>query len=189
MNLARNDKLIGERAYLESLFIQVPTEKRKQWLSRLASVDRGQFWGAWFEMMLFGWLKPLGDVVVEVGDNEPDFILDTHSRIAIEARTILTPKQEWLDDMLLGRVFVLFRELKQPFVVKVLECSAVQKEYFDGVRFSQEVSKWLDDEPDKNFSFDDKYLNHLTLSATFNSDLVSVYGVRHSGLKQGSKDN
>ena len=87
--LDRLAKTSGERSYLEELVVSVAESKRKGWLGRMLSDRDGQHLGAWFELMLYGWLRQVGEVHFEPeveGDN-PDFVLRTAGhRIAIEAR-------------------------------------------------------------------------------------------------------
>jgi hypothetical protein len=90
--LDRSDRLAAEREILEYLLSVAPIAKQKDWLGRLVNEDNGQFWGAWFEIMLWEWLQAIGPVTPEpeiVGD-KPDFVLTVgDQQIAIEARAYL----------------------------------------------------------------------------------------------------
>jgi hypothetical protein len=184
VHLATFEKLAGERQYLESLFLEIPEQKQKHLLSRFASINRSQFWGAWFELMLYGWLKKLGRIDFEMQDGDPDFVLHSTHKIAIEARAILTPENEWLADKLLGRVFVLVRQIELPYVIDVLECSAKQKTFFETKRFLSEITRWLELNPNEKYSYDDKHNNHLKLSARYNPNLTRLYCGRVSALNR-----
>jgi hypothetical protein len=87
--LDQSDKLSGERQYLEYLITLVPREKQKDWLGRILNDDYIQHLGAWFEIMLFGWLKEIGNVEVEplICGKKPDFLLlIKNDKIIIEAK-------------------------------------------------------------------------------------------------------
>ncbi|MCJ7445871.1 MAG: hypothetical protein MUO26_15350 [Methanotrichaceae archaeon] len=63
----QSGELEGEKAYLENLIGQVPHKRRDDWVSRLQSKHDTQQIAAWFEVMLYRWLKEFFDV-----DPEPD---------------------------------------------------------------------------------------------------------------------
>src|SRR4051812_32283712 len=67
--LDRLNELEGERKYLEDLYASadVPQPKRNDWKGRLLSDNEGQHLGAWFEMMLCGWLRDVGPVSIAPG--------------------------------------------------------------------------------------------------------------------------
>ncbi len=54
VNLDRIDEYTGERSLLESLLLDANESRRKDWLGRLINIEDAQFWGAWFEIMLYG---------------------------------------------------------------------------------------------------------------------------------------
>lgn len=87
--LDRSDKLSGERQYLEDLIALVPKEKQKEWLGRILKDDYIHHLGAWFEIMLFGWLNEIAkvDVEPEICGKKPDFSLHiSDNKIIIEAK-------------------------------------------------------------------------------------------------------
>lgn len=182
VHLARDEEYVGERKYLEDVFIEVSEEKRKQWLGRLVSDVRAQFWGAWFEMMLYGWLKPLGELIIETQNSEPDFILKGTSSVAIEARAILSAKEEWLEDKLISKIIVTFRQIRKPFTVRITECVPAQSGLFDKKLFHKRVTQWLDTNANEQIFYEDKYGNNLKLDATLTIGLKSVYGVHWGNL-------
>lgn len=90
--LGRSNKLAEERRYLENLIIGAPKSKQKDWISRILSVKYGQHIGAWFELMLFGWLSEIGNVEIEpkIKGDHPDFALNVEDKtIIIEARACI----------------------------------------------------------------------------------------------------
>jgi hypothetical protein len=87
--LDRSDKLSGERQYVEDLIALVPREKQNDWLGRILKDDYVQHLGAWFEIMLFGWLRDVANVEVEpqICGKRPDFsLLIKDNKIIIEAK-------------------------------------------------------------------------------------------------------
>jgi hypothetical protein len=52
----RSTKFAGEREYLEQLVSQALVARQRDWIGRLLNEDHAQFMGAWFEIMLYGWL-------------------------------------------------------------------------------------------------------------------------------------
>jgi len=90
--LGRSNKLAEERRHLENLIISAPKSKHKDWISRILSVKYGQHIGAWFELMLYGWLSEIGKVEVEpkIKGDHPDFALSVANKtIIVEARACI----------------------------------------------------------------------------------------------------
>ena len=54
-----------ERPFLEELFAMVRPSKQKDWFGRLVNIEAQQHIGAWFEIMLFGWMINHFNVSVE----------------------------------------------------------------------------------------------------------------------------
>ncbi len=85
--LGRSHNLQGEREYIEGLVANAPIEekKRKDWIERLRCKDERQHLGAWFEIMLYGWLRDIGPVLVspDFEGTHPDFVLTLDSRQCI----------------------------------------------------------------------------------------------------------
>lgn len=87
--LARSDKCKYEREYLECLVSQAPETKQKDWINRISREDEINHLSSWFEIMLYGWLKQLGDVKIEpeIDGKRPDFSMDLQGKEFIfEAR-------------------------------------------------------------------------------------------------------
>src|SRR5215211_7172272 len=95
--LDRSQHLPGERVYLEEIIRSVPEYTQKKWVNNLLSNDIENHMGAWFEMMLFGWMQDNDGFTVqpEIEDGSPDITLDVgDERIFIEAKTILTDEAD-----------------------------------------------------------------------------------------------
>jgi hypothetical protein len=87
--LARSDKCKNEREYLECLVSQAPKTKQKDWINRISREDEINHLSSWFEIMLYGWLKQLGDVKIEpeIDGKRPDLCMNLQgTRVFFEAR-------------------------------------------------------------------------------------------------------
>lgn len=87
--LARSDKCKNEREYLEELANQAPATKQKDWIDRISHEDERDHLSSWFEIMLYGWLKQLGDVEIEpeIDRKRPDFCMNLQGiKVFFEAR-------------------------------------------------------------------------------------------------------
>jgi hypothetical protein len=73
--LAKSDKILKERKCLEELVSHVPETKQKNWINHISSEDEVSYLSSWFKMMLYGWLRQLGDVEIEpeINGKRPDF--------------------------------------------------------------------------------------------------------------------
>lgn len=165
--LDRIDELAGERAYLETLIQEVPDPKRKDLLGKLIQAHEGRHMGAWFELMLFGWLKEnhLGQVIAEpnVEGDAPDFaIVAGAGHIAIEARAYLVADDERAQRKREYAVLDALGSIQQPYAVMVEELDA--REGFDLVRLVTAVEEWLDSPITPLFAFQDETGSRLTLT-------------------------
>jgi hypothetical protein len=179
--LDRHEGYIGERELLEDLFVSVSEQKQGDWLGRLINEAPSQHVGAWFEIMLFGWLREqfIVQVEPEILSNYPDFSLDFREvQLAIEARVFLISpdKREW--QIKFNRIFSSLSSIEKPFSV-VLKI----KQLGDRIRiddFVNKVDKWLDVKADQNLEYQDESGNVIHLSATPRQTLKKV-GVIFSG--------
>jgi hypothetical protein len=165
--LDRIDELAGERAYLETLIREVPAPKQKDLLGKLLQDNEGRHMGAWFELMLFGWLKEnhRGQVIVEphIEGHAPDFALITGStRIAIEARAYLVAEEQRAQRKREYAVLDTLGSIQRPYAVMVEELDA--RDGFDVVCVKTAVEDWLDKPSSPRFSFHDESGSRLTLS-------------------------
>lgn len=121
--LARTERFTPDRAHLEQIISGVPTTKQKDWLGRLLSVEHDQFRGAWFEMMLYDWLKALGPVEVEplIAGNYPDYSVQiSGQQIIVEARAVLETPEERERDWLEEAVLWALAQVERPYHVEIL---------------------------------------------------------------------
>lgn len=136
--LDRSDRLAAEREILEHLLGAAPQFKQKDWLGRLVNEANEQFWGAWFEIMLWEWLQTVGSAVPEpeIEGNWPDYALTVGGQeIAVEARAcLLSPNEREAERRLLAgesRGLTWFRVdgsgLKPPLREKAAQHQALRK--------------------------------------------------------------
>jgi hypothetical protein len=167
VGLDRIDEFAGERAYLETLIRQFPDPKRTDLLGKLLQDNEGQHIGAWFELMLFGWLKEnqKGWVLAEpnIEGDAPDFALITGStRIAIEARAYLVAEDQRAHRKREYAVLDALGSIQRPYAVMVEELDA--RDGFDLVRLKTAVEEWLDSPLSPLFAFQDASGSKLILS-------------------------
>ena len=184
VHLATDSKYCGERVYLERLIKDVPPPKSAIWLSRLISEHRDQFWGAWFEIMLYGYLKSIGELSIENSDGQPDFVIKKICPILVEAKAVLTSKDEWLTDRFVSKIFISFREIQKPYVIRIADFKNSPSEIVDIEKLVKDIGNWLSTDSKNSFSWIDKYGNSLELVADYTVGLHHVYGVRWSDLKR-----
>lgn len=156
----------GERDLLEALLRDVSNQKQLDWLGRLVSEDPSQHIGAWFEIMLFGWLKEYFTVQVEpeILGNYPDFVLDVQNTLlAIEARAFLTGPEERERRSKLNRILSTLGSIEKPFIVMFKIERLGEK--IDTNKFSEDICRWLDVNADQDFIYKDNCENIIRLSA------------------------
>ena len=148
VGLARNKKLMAEREDLEALVGQVPEKKQRDWLGRLSSHNDDQHLGAWFEIKLFGWLKQVGDTVVEpsVEGDAPDFsVMLGDLRVMIEARACGESEAERERHRREAEVIWTIRQIQMPYAVTIRKLQWGGK--LDSSRCVSEVLSWLQHSP------------------------------------------
>lgn len=164
--LDRYEGYSSERELLEELLGSVNEQKQKDWLGRLVNEDPSQHIGAWFEIMLFGWLREHFAVQVEpeILGNHPDFSLEIHDNpLAIEARALLISPEERERRSRFNRILSTLGSIERPYSV-ILKVNQLG-EGIDINRFSAEVSHWLENNADQEFEYKDDSENVIRLSA------------------------
>jgi len=173
--LDRSDELSGEREYLEELVQSVPKQVQRGWVARLVNTDPAQHLGAWFEMMLYGWLRQLGPVAAEpcVGGSQPDFVLSIAGQeIVVEARACLVGKAEREQDKLKTEVLSLLNSIPLPYIVSVDQL--VLNKQADTVDIMDKVDAWLRTSPRLPFHYQDGLGNEMRLTAQEHATLETV---------------
>ena len=151
---ARTPKLENSRVYFEELICSVSEEKQKEWLGRLLDTNHANYRGAWFEMMLFGWLNDLGIVEVEptVEGNLPDYSVEIEGqKIFIEARAVLETVAERNKKRLEQGIFWSLQQINLPYAVNVL---AVRSSQFpDWKNLREKTANWLSTSPLEQYEY------------------------------------
>lgn len=168
------DEFENERNCLESLISEVRKEKQQDWLGRLVNLSDNQFFSAWFEIRLFGWLREhfAVEVAPAIDNCCPDFSLDyPNSPVIIEAKAYISPPDEKARNRNLSRI------------ISFLGC--IEKSYFihfsiqrlgvsvDKENLNKTVSRWLDS-PDDHLLYEDDQGNVIEFRDKRKSELENV---------------
>ncbi len=137
------------QAYLEDIIRTVPSAIQQDWLHRLVNQDDAQYMGAWFEMMLFGWLQQIGDVTPHPGgESEPDFLLRAQDQeILIEAFALLEPPEARRRRAWMCRLWMTLDSIPRPFVVHIKEVEFSPNVFVSWEKLQETVVHWLDTTP------------------------------------------
>jgi hypothetical protein len=153
--LARSKKLENECLYIESLIRQVAPAKHKEWLSRLLNVDDAQYLGAWFEIMLFGWMKNVGVVEVEpiIKGNYPDLsVVIGEQKAFVEARVVLKTISERNEEKFTNWIFWALRKIQKPYGISVIDAKASKLPQL--ADFCSKVENWLETTPQEKYVYE-----------------------------------
>ena len=141
------------KTHLESLIQTVPPAVQKDWLQRLVHADDDQHMGAWFEMMLYGWLQQVGQVIVQPHQetSQPDFLVKTREGDVFVEAFVLRPPRKWQQSR--GwkcRLWEVLEEIPRPFLIRIrrARCSHAFHQW-DELR--SQVINWLDENPEEPF--------------------------------------
>lgn len=181
--LDRHDDYKGERLLLEDLLEKVSANKQKDWIGRFVNKDAQQHIGAWFEIMLYGWLLEHFDVLVEpeILGNFPDFVLNIlNQQLVIEARAFLVPPEERKRRQKINRIFSSLGSIQKSFCV-VLKINQLG-DSIGIVEFVEKVSHWLGAAADQEFDYQDQHGNIIHMSATPRPTLKKVGVISSEGL-------
>ena len=170
--LDRNDDFEDERGLLEECIRKVSANKQKDWLGRLLSKDPEPFLSAWFEIMLMNWLESAGIVCVEpnILGNSPDFLLETDTQgVIIEAKALLTKRDERNYENCRSAFFSVIKEIKYPYAIEMVRDRVVA--YPDTDKFVREASHWLETQPHEVYTFVDDDGNQVMFKSSFSTSL------------------
>jgi hypothetical protein len=162
----RSEMLGEERIYLEHLISLAPEARRNDWIGRLTSEEDEQHYGAWFEIMLFGWLTLAGLTEAEpnIAENHPDFrFISSGTPIYIEARAILIPAEERSKRRGVTELLAILHTIEKPFMLTILTCKI--RGELDQAALCAKVSNWLDNDPDKVLIYEDSKGNMIGIQA------------------------
>ncbi len=186
LQLERNPELADELPYLDELIRLAPTSAQRGWLSRLLSEESSQHIGAWFEIMLFGWLRSIGPVEVEpsIEGDHPDFVVALNGRkIAVEARAVLIGEEERKQNAIEAEVINALQAVRRPFALEVQELQLRQRLH-DISSLQQSVVSWLDGNHSDQFCYEVPDVIRIELSVIYSSDNLNHIGIIRSSDAQ-----
>lgn len=187
--LDRITRYYGEKLLLEELFKSVSLNKQKDWFGRLINEESEQHIGAWFEIMLYGWLKEhfIVQVEPELMGNYPDFTLDIQGNpLVIEARAFLITQEEREKQSKYGRIISTLESIKKPFTVRFKIKRLGEK--INSEEFIKRVNHWLEFSSDQDSSYEDNLGNILSLYAEPSLTLKKI-GVISTPSMRVNSDN
>jgi hypothetical protein len=168
--LDRDPELAIEREYLEGLFCSAPVskEKKRDWLRRLVSIREAQHLGAWFELMLYGWLLELhtGQVIPapQTEWGEPDFLLDLESQqVIIEGRVHLIETNRREHEKKVAEVWDALHEIQRHYLVRIKHIELPAE--LNLGKLVGSIENWLDTSPNEGFSYLDEHGASISLTA------------------------
>lgn len=158
------DEYKNERIHLEDLISKINGPKQRDLIKKLVNSNEGQHVGAWFELMLFGWL--LDNFIVEVEPNiedcYPDFrICFNGLPIAIEAKASLISKKEKAKQQTEKLIFSSLHEVPYPYWV-FIEVETISEKICKE-KLIHDVTCWLHSGGSQPLLFDDEFGNKFTL--------------------------
>ena len=166
-----------ERLLLEQLLEEWPEHAQTDILNKLLSDQPAQQMGAWFQLMLFDWLRKadLGKVVAEPlieGDN-PDFVIsNSEQQIYVEARA----RGEALETAILNEsqyaINQALSSIQLPYVILV-EIERMQGQV-DEAHLRNATLQWLQTGAGEEFQYKDESGNLIVMEATLRSKTQSV---------------
>jgi len=173
----------GEKAEIETLASTLTRKKFRKWLGNFLAIEDNQHLGAWFEIMLFGWLKDKFTVEFEpaINGNHPDFkILNNQNPIIVEARAFGYNNNERAKKNNSKFVFSILERIQKPYSVKIelRSCGTEIDEYI----FIDEVNRRLDSLGGTAFTFIDNFGNNFYISADYNPNFSHVMVIATQGL-------
>lgn len=187
--LDRSKEYCEERKFLEDIFLSIPEDKRNQVLGRFLSIKDSQHLGAWFELMVNGWLNEFTSVMPEpsIEGNDPDFLIDLEDqKIVIECRVHAINPKTRLYNQWETEIMMELREVKLSFgvIIEVCELNSLPN-----IReLVKIVEKWLTKKPEKMLIFEDVMGNVIEFNAIKMESLSNVEISISSGFSLISSD-
>ena len=175
LHLDRLDDYAAERETLERIIQSANPEQQRIWLSRLFDKTHTNYLGAWFEIMLYDWLRKIGRVTIELDDGEgrPDFLLETkNQQILIEA-TAISENKDWRDqDRKDAAVYWTLQQIQMPYGINIEKMDLVKQPNIEKLR--SEVVNWLQTSPESQFSYHDPVGNHIVMQSKYIASLETL---------------
>jgi hypothetical protein len=173
--LDRYDGYKKERAAIEKLVSSVSISKQNDWLGRLISPDHQQHVGAWFEIMLFEWLKQNFEVKVEpdINGKHPDFLIEANANpVLIESIAFLYSPDELLERLISSEFTYLLETIEKPYAIDIHAIKYGSS--LNRKDFLSQVMIWLDNTREQPFHYEDMFGNIMDLTIAYETKLKSV---------------
>lgn len=163
--LDRSPHFTHQRVDLEAAILHFPPDKQRRLVADICDDGHGKWRGAWFELMLAAWLRPLGLLQYEPPfDDKPlDFAIElAGQRIFIEAAAIVGAQKEQREHSARYELMGRLKMIKRPVTIKILEhIPASQPPQWRVV--DARVTQWIDADTDPEFQFRDADGNRFRL--------------------------
>ena len=158
--LDRQEDLAGERAIIEDLYSTLPETAKREWIGNFVCQEDGLHVGAWFEIMLYDWLRKKLQPIFKprLFNCDPDFsLLEDGTHIFIEAKAVIETLEEKTHNFINGQILEALHTIKKPIAVGV--DVSKQGARLDTSVFKVQISEWLERSGDEKFEFQDKHGN------------------------------
>jgi len=160
---------MGEKNTIYRLVNSIKGGKRKEWIKQLCSGNHGNFLGAWFEIMLYGWLKQRFAVTVEpkIEGCKPDYKIEIGDQIIlIEAKAHLVNANLREERNTHICVYDTLCNLNKPYHFTITK--EILGKGFDIEKFKLKVVDWLESGAKSDFVYLDEHNTAIVLTATLN---------------------
>jgi hypothetical protein len=142
-----------KRAFLEELLLSYPADEQKEIVARIQSRDDRHFASAFFELVLYGYLKRLGcslrpHPVLNTGSSaRPDFLVTTPTGEEFYVEAVLASQRESKNsaaDARIGTTVDLLSRASHPNFMIGIDMSGAPETPPRGTRLKNDVLRWLD---------------------------------------------
>jgi len=190
--LDRYDGYLGERNIIEKLVSDISTEQLPRWMGNFLDEQDNRHIGAWFEIMLFGWLQQHFHVRFEpiIEGSNPDYAIEIGSKlIIIEATAHGLSLEQRAKKKVSANIYSVLESIKKPYFVQMRVSQyglTINKK-----SFTQFINQWLDSPEPPPLHFQDDLGNIFEFVAEYKPNQKNIivgciegYWVNHEELKQ-----
>lgn len=163
-----------ERKILEDLISSVDPSIQRNWLNRIITPNDSTFLGAWFEMMLYGWLKNFTSPKIEPEFEKdlPDFQININGKeIIIEAVVRRYTNEEIKKNKNEAAVWWAVHQVNVPYAVSYDASKIVAMPETD--HLIEDLNVWLKSTDQEIFKYNDDQGNNITFKP-FHRNLYAV---------------
>lgn len=164
------DELNEEKELLENLLDEIDTDNQRNLANRLINADDSSFLGAWFEIMLYGWLSDSPNLAIQpiIEGENPDFVFDWQGKkIVIEAAIKRIVNEELEEDKIKNAVWWAIHQVKVTPYIKIDFLNVVEIPDVEKIRNG--VSDWIHSASQNEFRYEEKNGNKFKFTAEFQS--------------------